>query len=38
VQAEIDSIGERVGERMWDLDEKLVALIDADTAGRTTAG
>jgi hypothetical protein len=32
VKAEIDAIGERVGPRLWDLDEKLAALLDDDAA------
>ena len=34
VKAEIDAIGERVGPRLWDLDEKLAALLDDDAAAR----
>jgi hypothetical protein len=34
VKASIDAIGERVGPRLWDLDEKLAALLDDEaTAG-----
>ncbi len=28
VKTEIDAIGERVGDRLWDLDEKLAAQLD----------
>jgi hypothetical protein len=35
VKAEIDEIGKRVGPRLWDLDEKLAALLDDDTAEKT---
>jgi len=34
VKAEIDAIGERVDQRLWDLDEKLAALLDDDAAAR----
>jgi len=34
VAAEIDEIGERIGPRLWDLDEKLVALLDREVASR----
>jgi hypothetical protein len=37
VKAEIDAIGERIGGRQWDLDEKLVALL-GDAGGRRTSG
>jgi len=30
VEAQIDAIGERVGSRAWNLDEKLAALLDAN--------
>jgi hypothetical protein len=29
VRAQIKEIGERVGDRLWDLDKKLVALLDS---------
>jgi hypothetical protein len=28
IKAEIDAIGERIGDRLWGLDEKLAALLD----------
>ncbi|HWE95315.1 MAG TPA: hypothetical protein VG269_15215 [Tepidisphaeraceae bacterium] len=34
VKAEIDAIRERIGPRLWDLDEKLAALLDHDAAVR----
>jgi hypothetical protein len=34
VKAEIDAIGERVGPRLWELDEKLAALLNDDAAAR----
>lgn len=34
VKAGIDVIGERVGSRLWDLDEKLAALLDDEAAAR----
>ncbi len=37
VKAEIEAIGKRVGDRLWDLDEKLAALLD-DPTGRETSG
>lgn len=29
VKSEIDAIGERIGDQLWDLDEKLAGLLDA---------
>jgi len=37
VRAEIDRIGERIGDRLWSLDEKLAALLD-DATGRGNNG
>jgi hypothetical protein len=34
VKADIGEIGERVGPRLWDLDEKLAALLDDEAPGR----
>ena len=34
VKAEIIAIGDRVGSRLWDLDEKLAALLDDEAAAR----
>lgn len=34
VKGEIAAIGERVGSALWDLDEKLVALLDGDAPAR----
>jgi len=34
VKAEIDAIGEHIGPSLWNLDEKLAALLDDDTAAR----
>jgi hypothetical protein len=34
VRADIDAIGERVGPRLWDLDEKLAALLDDEASAR----
>ena len=31
IKAEIDEIGKRIGDRLWDLDTKLAALLDATT-------
>ena len=33
-KAQIHAIGERVGPRLWDLDEKLVTLLDENAADR----
>ena len=33
VKAEIDAIGKRIGDQLWDLDEKLVLLLDAPPNG-----
>ena len=33
VKADIDAIGDRVGPRLWELDEKLAALLDNDATG-----
>lgn len=32
-QSEIVEIGRRIGDQLWDLDEKLVALLDLERAG-----
>lgn len=32
VKNEIDAIGERIGARLWELDEKLVAFLDQDAS------
>jgi hypothetical protein len=32
VKAEIDAIGKRAGAQLWDLDVKLTALLDDDSA------
>jgi hypothetical protein len=37
VKAEIDAIGERIGDRLWGLDEKLATLLE-DAAGRRSNG
>jgi hypothetical protein len=34
VKTDIDAIGERVGPRLWDLDEKLAALLDDEAMTR----
>jgi hypothetical protein len=34
VKKQIDAIGERVGSRLWDLDEKLSKLLDEEAATR----
>ena len=34
VQARIDDIGKSIGDELWALDEKLVALLDGDSAAR----
>jgi hypothetical protein len=37
IRTEIDSIGERIGQRLWGLDAKLAALLDdGDSAAETT--
>ena len=33
VKAEIDAIGKRIGDQLWNLDEKLVLLLDAARNG-----
>ena len=37
VKADIEAIGERVGDRLWALDKKLAALLDK-AGGRRTSG
>lgn len=34
VKTEINAIGERIGDRLWDLDEKLAALLDGEAEPR----
>ena len=31
IKAEIDEIGKRIGDRLWDLDTKLASLSDTTT-------
>lgn len=38
MKAEIDAIGKRVGGLLWDVDEKLVALLDDDDQALREAG
>jgi hypothetical protein len=34
VKAQIDEIGDRIGNQLWTLDEKMVALLDAQLRGQ----
>ena len=36
VKAEIDAIGDRVGDRLWSLDNKLATLLDENGDRRTS--